>query len=461
MTRICILTFGCSLNISDSEVMSGLLEKHKFKIVNSIDEADLVIVNSCTVKHATEAHFWNLLSKLKEKNKLVVIAGCIAQTDPEKLSEYSLIGTTQLTHIHEIVEETLSGNIVKLIAKEINPRLNLPKIRKNHIIEIIPICQGCLGNCTYCKTKAARFELISYEKDAIICQAKQAIKEGVKEIWLTAQDTAVYGKDIVDNDICNDTGKDAGKYVGKDKDAGKYASKNEGVTIIDLLKELIELKGNFKIRLGMGNPDHIKSYITQLIPIFQNEKMFQFIHIPVQSGNNFILKDMNRKYTIEEFKEIITKLRNSIPNITLATDIIVGYPSETEEQFEDSIKLIKEIKPDVLNRSKYCARPKTVAASLPQLPGSLIKDRSRKLSQVFDFIGYEHNKSWLKWQGEILIDEIGKEETESVVGRNFAYKPVVVENKDGKLKIGDVVKVKIFKVTKYDLRGEILKQKHN
>lgn len=440
MTRICILTFGCSLNISDSEVMSGLLEKHKFKMVKTVDEADLVIVNSCTVKHATEAHFWNLLNKLKEKNKLVVIAGCIAQTDPEKLSEYSLIGTTQLTHIHEIVEETLSGNIVKLIAKELNPRLNLPKIRKNHIIEIIPICQGCLGNCTYCKTKAARFELISYNKEAIICQAKQAIKDGVKEIWLTAQDTAVYGKDF---DSKTDT---------KNNTTAKC-----NLTIIDLLKELIALKGNFKIRLGMGNPDHIKLYIGQLIPILQNEKMFQFIHIPVQSGNNFILKDMNRKYTIEEFKEIITKLRISIPNITLATDIIVGYPGETDEQFEDSIKLLKEIKPDVLNRSKYCARPKTVAASLPQLPGSLIKDRSRKLSQVFDFIGYEHNKSWLKWQGEILIDEIGKEETESVVGRNFAYKPVVVENKDGKLKIGDVVKVKIFKVTKYDLRGEIIK----
>lgn len=444
MTRICILTFGCSLNISDSEVMSGLLEKHKFKIVNSVDEADLVIVNSCTVKHATEAHFWNLLNKLKEKNKLVIVAGCIAQTDPEKLSDYSLIGTTQLTHIHEIVEETLSGNIVTLIAKEKNPRLNLPKIRKNHIIEIIPISQGCLGNCTYCKTKAARFELISYEKDAIICQAKQAIKDGVKEIWLTAQDTAVYGRDFVSKANDKNTGKN------------EKITLSEKITIIDLLKELIALKGNFKIRLGMGNPDHIKLCLDQLIPIFQNEKMFQFIHIPVQSGNNFILKDMNRNYTVEEFKDIIAKLRHSIPNITLATDIIVGYPGETDEQFEDSINLLKEIKPDVLNRSKYCARPKTVAASLPQLPGSLIKDRSRTLSQVFDFIGYEHNKSWLKWQGEIIIDEIGKEETESVVGRNFAYKPVVVENKDGKLKIGDVVKVKIFKVTKYDLRGMIV-----
>ena len=216
------------MNFSDSEVMAGLLEKQGFKIVKAsipddgIKKADLVIVNSCTVKNTTEINFNRLLRNLNSKNKKIVIAGCIPQTDSEKLEKYSLVGTTQLNKIVGVVEETMAGHIVKFLERsKTNPRLNLPKIRKNSLVEIIPISQGCLGNCSYCKTKAARFDLLSYDNKAIICQAKAAIKQGVKEIWLTSQDNAVYGYDL---------------SKGKN---------NKKLTLIDLLKDLIKIPGKF------------------------------------------------------------------------------------------------------------------------------------------------------------------------------------------------------------------------
>jgi len=203
----------------------------------------------------------------------------------------------------------------------------------------------------------------------------------------------------------------------------------------------------------------IASFAWQIIALFKQDvenKLFRFLHIPAQSGNNEILKAMNRYYTAQDFINLIKKIRTAIPSMTISTDIIVGFPGETDEQFQDSIALIKEIKPDVLNRSRYSPRPKTLAAALPQLHGRILKERSRLLTQTFDFICYDQNKKWKGWQGSIVLDEKGKEGTDTVIGRNYAYKPVIVENKKGNLRLGDSVKVKIIKITRHDLRGEIV-----
>ncbi|MBT4540114.1 tRNA (N(6)-L-threonylcarbamoyladenosine(37)-C(2))-methylthiotransferase [Candidatus Woesearchaeota archaeon] len=443
-TKIHIITFGCSLNFSDSEVMAGLLKKHGFKIVKTskqdegIKKAELIIINSCTVKDTTEKNFKKLLKKLTQLKKKIIIAGCISQTDPEQLEGYSLIGTTQLNNIAEVVEETLAGNIIKLLERsKTNPRLNLPKIRKNPFVEIIPISQGCLGNCSYCKTKAARFNLLSYDKKAILCQAKEAVEQGVKEIWLTSQDNAVYGNDI------------------KNKKLTK-------ITLVDLLKDLINLPGKFKVRIGMGNPNHFIKIIDELLLLFKSkngDKLYQFLHIPLQSGNNTILKAMNRKYKVDDYKKLIRKIKKQIPKMTLSTDLIVGFPGETEKQFMDSIKLIKEIKPAVLNISRYSARPKTLAANMPQIHGRDIKNRSRLLTKEFYKIAIQQHKIWLGWRGYIVIDEEGKVGTDTMIGRNLSYKPVIINNihKRKKINIGDVVKVKIVNTTRNDLRGEIIK----
>ncbi|MBW2993740.1 tRNA (N(6)-L-threonylcarbamoyladenosine(37)-C(2))-methylthiotransferase [Candidatus Woesearchaeota archaeon] len=309
--QVFIKTFGCALNKSDSEAMAGLLKKAEFDITENIDKADVIIVNTCTVKGPSEKNFFNCLKDIKKLGKPIVVAGCIPQTDPEKVRGYNLIGTYEVSRIAEVVEEAVNDNVVELVAEKHSQRLNLPKSRSNNIIEIIPICAGCMGEpCSYCKVKSARGNLFSYYKNEIIKQAENAVKDGVLEIWITSQDTGCYGKDI-------------------------------DSSLPELLRELVKLEGDFKIRLGMANPNHILEFLDELIEIYKSDRMFKFLHVPVQSGSDRILKLMKRKYTADDFKKIISRFRKEIPGITISTDVILGFPSEAEEDYDKTRDLIK------------------------------------------------------------------------------------------------------------------------
>ena len=229
----------------------------------------------------------------------------------------------------------------------------LPTVVKE--VQPIVISSGCLNACSYCATKLAKGTVKSYPIDCIVNAVKYAAEHGAKKILLTATDTSVYGFDI-------------------------------GTNLAELLKEVVKIKGDFKIRVGMMNPQHIKPFLNELVEVYKNPKIIKFVHIPVQAGSNRVLKDMRRGYTVEEFKEIVKKFRKEIPNITISTDIICGFPTETEEDFEKTIELVKEIKPEVVNISKFYPRPNTEAKKMKQLPTSVIKERSRKLSEVYQKI---------------------------------------------------------------------------
>lgn len=421
MTNIYIKTFGCALNQSDSELMAGILKLEGHKIVKDKKNADLIIINSCTVKNEAETKFYREIDD--SKNKKIILAGCIPQGEKtllnNKLKDFSIIGTSQLSRISLVVEQTILGNKIVMIEKEKNKRLNLPKIRKNEIIEIIPISEGCLGACTYCKTKHARGELNSYLKEDIIKQIKSAVKEGAKEIFLTSQDTGAYGKDI-------------------------------GSSLPELLSELIKLKGDFKIRIGMCNPNFALEYLDELKKIFNDDKFYKFIHLPVQSGSDNTLKIMGRRYTSKHFEKIVTELRKEIPKITIATDIIVGFPGETEEDFEKTLELIKKTTPNVINMSRFWKRPGTQAYNMKQLDSKIIKERSVKLKKVCEEIMLLQNKKWIGWKGEVIVEEFGK--NDSVTVRNENYKTIVIPNQNYKL--GDKIKVEVVSATKWDLRSK-------
>ena len=426
------------MNFSDSELMMGLLSK-EYTLIPEPDDADLVIVNSCTVKNLAETKFWKTLRKLKEQNKKVIVTGCIAQAEQNyaknELKNYTIVGTKQLNKICHAVQETLEGNVVHLLKTDNNPRLNLPKIRRNKIIGIIPISEGCLGNCTYCKTRFARGKLVSYDPTAIIKQIKSDLEDGCKEIWLTSQDCGAYGKDINTN-------------------------------IIELLEQILKINADFYIRLGMTNPNFAFEYLNKLFDIFytnytqvkdndEKPKLFMFLHLPVQAGNNSILKKMSRKYSVEQFKQIINKFRSNIPLFTISTDIICGFPGETEEQFQDSLNLIKETEPDVINISRFWPRPGTPAALFKdQLNGRDTNKRSRLLRQLLIDTSLKRN---ILWETEInqknptiaIIDEKGNtKETISMISRNRFYKPIVIKNK---FSLGTKVEVKKIKAHNFHL----------
>jgi MiaB-like tRNA modifying enzyme len=413
--KIKFITFGCSNNISESEIMCGLLKKANHEIVENNE--DIRIVNICSVKSPS---LNKGIKEIKNSPVPIIIAGCIPKESIEILKsirpDVSLMNTHNFDKIVEVVEKTSQGLYLEVLDKSKKVKICLPKIRKNPIVNIVPIASGCKGECTYCSVRNIKGKLYSFPPELIITEIKQSLKEGCKEIWLTAQDTGAYGLDI-------------------------------GTTLPKLLNQILEIKGDFKIRLGMTNPQFMIRYLDEIIEIFNNPKMFKFLHIPVQSGSNRTLFMMKRPYTSKQYKQIISKLKKSHPKITISTDIIIGFPTETDEDFEETINLIKETKPNVLNFSKFWLRPGTEAEQLKKLPGKTIKERSMKIKEVFEKYALENNKKWEGWEGEIIIDEFGK--LNSSVGRNFAYKPIILK---GKHKLGEELKIKIKKVTFHDFR---------
>ena len=426
MKKIFIKTFGCSANYNNSEIMAGLLIDVGHQIVSESKNADLVIVNTCTVKLPTENKVKKSIRNFLKLKKKIIIAGCMPEVQKDLLRtiapDASFVGVHHTKEIADAVDKTIKGILVDETGKRNEVKLNCPELRKNQIIQIVQISEGCDGKCTYCIVKLAKGKLFSYPEEEIVKQIESGIKNNCKEIWLTSQDTAAYGQDIKTN-------------------------------LVSLLKKIIAIEDDFKVRIGMMDPNNLILILNDLITLMKSEKIFKFLHIPVQSGNDGILKAMKRLYTINEFKKIIKKLRKEIPEITISTDIICGFPGETEEQFDDSVNLIKETKPDVLNISRFWPRPGTEATLMKnQVHGRITKKRSQILTKEFNKICTEKNKKWLNWEGGVLVDEIGQEG--SFIGRNYCYKPVVVKSKNNFL--GKKINVKIIKTTNHTLRGKII-----
>jgi MiaB-like tRNA modifying enzyme len=293
----------------------------------------------------------------------------------------------------------------------------------NPVIGIIPISYGCLGSCAYCCVVFARGRLRSYTIGEIFERVKTDLATGVREFWLTSQDTACYGMDI-------------------------------GTNLPDLIKAVCNVEGDFKVRVGMMTPNMALKILKNLVKAFENEKVFKFLHLPVQSGDDQILKRMRRFYTVADFKRIMNAFREALPRITIATDVICGFPGETREAFEETLQLIEDVKPDIVNISKFFGRPGTPAAEMENaVPFSELKERSAILSRLASRIAFERNREWVGWKGEVFVDEIGKVPG-SWVGRNFAYKPIVIKSEKNLL--GKVVNVEIFNAFPTHLEGTLL-----
>jgi len=300
--------------------------------------------------------------------------------------------------------------------------LNLPKKNSNPVVSIIPINYGCLGSCSYCCVVQARGHLRSYGIQEIVERVQKDYAKGVKEFWLTSQDTASYGRDL-------------------------------NTDLAELLFTLDRTDGDFQIRVGMMTPNLVTEMQSRLIRAFDSKKVFKFLHLPVQSGDDTVLQLMRRFYTTTEFKTIAKEFKASQPYLTLATDVIVGFPGETEEAFENTLKLLKQINPDVVYVSKFFARPKTAAWKMKDrlVERGEIKRRSTVTSELCKQLSAEQNRRWVGWSGDVLVDEKGKIE-DSWVGRNFAYKPIVI--KSAKNLLGKTLQVRVVEALGTYLKGE-------
>lgn len=336
--KLFIKTYGCQANINDSEILAAKYKKQGNIIVNSEIEADTILINSCSVKNKTQSKILHYINQYY-LSKRIVVAGC-------------LINTLDLTNQFPKIKILDTLNL---------KRLGRPLLRKDKEIAIIQISRGCLNECAYCATKLAKKSLKSYPIKEIRFELEKAVKEGCRKIYLTSQDNGCYGFDL----------------KGKQK-----------TNLAELLNELTKVEGDYKIRVGMANPQYIKKFLPQLIQSFKSSKIQKFIHIPVQSGSDNILKDMKRGHTTEDFEKIATAFRKAFPrskfkDSTIATDIIVGYPTESEQDFGKTLELMKMVKPEVLNISAFSSRPKTKASKLKQLSSEMIKKRMVELNNLY------------------------------------------------------------------------------
>ncbi|XP_068787786.1 threonylcarbamoyladenosine tRNA methylthiotransferase isoform X4 [Struthio camelus] len=426
--KIWIRTWGCSHNNSDGEYMAGQLAAYGYKITENSAEADLWLLNSCTVKNPAEDHFRNSVKKAQEGNKKVVLAGCVPQAQPRQdyLKGLSIIGVQQIDRVVEVVEETIKGHSVRLLGQKKDngkrlggARLDLPKIRKNPLIEIISINTGCLNACTYCKTKHARGELASYPIEELVDRAKQSFQEGVCEIWLTSEDTGAYGRDI-------------------------------GTDLPTLLWKLVEaVPEGAMLRLGMTNPPYILEHLEEMAKILSHPRVYAFLHIPVQSASDSVLMDMKREYCVADFKRVVDFLKEKVPGITIATDIICGFPGETDEDFQETMKLVEQYRFPSLFINQFYPRPGTPAAKMHQVPAAVKKQRTKDLSQLFhSYNPYGHK---VGERQRVLVTEESFDSNYYVAHNRF-YEQVLVP-KDPLL-MGKMVEVNIYEAGKHFMKGQ-------
>ena len=420
MAKIFVEAYGCSASFADSEMISGLIVNGGHTLATSPSESDLNLIVTCSVKDTTANKMMYRIKSLKTSP--LIVAGCLAkaeQTNVEKFTENaSLLGPNSLGKTLDVINSTLMGK--KQIALEDSDlsKVGLPKVRLNSAVGIVEIASGCMSECTFCQTKLAKGDLSSYRLGDIVRQVQTEIKEGCKEVWLTSTDNGCYGFDI-------------------------------GTDLPTLVNAVSEIPKDFMIRVGMMNPMYMSRIKQNLIESYDNEKVFKFLHIPVQSGSDKVLNDMKRGHTSETFREIVKKTKERFENFTISTDVIVGFPSETEEDFQKTITLLDETKPDVVNLSKYSARPGTDAAELKQIDAAEIKRRSKIIFEQINKISLESNKKWIGWKGKVLFDENTEE---GIKGRNYAYKPISVQEK---VNIGDSHIVEITDATRKRLIGKI------
>lgn len=424
--EVYVESFGCTANKFDLEIIIGHLEKAGFKLTFNLESADIMLINTCGVKKPTEDRIIERLRRLNGLGKPLIISGCLPIVNLRAVLKSApnfsaILGPQSLDIISTAVKRALKGANHQIYnSKNRLFKLKQPRSRLNPVVEIISISEGCTGSCSFCCVRFARGSLVSYALKDIVDTVQSALYKGVREIWLTSQDTGIYGLDI-------------------------------GTNLTELLTECCKIKGKFRIRIGMMNPNSVKPILPKLIESYKNNKIFKFLHLPVQSGDKMTLERMNRKYTAEEFTEIVNKFRKVIPSLTLSTDVICGFPGESQKGFEKTIKLLENIQPDIINISKFFPRPKTSAEKMVQIPPMEVKNRSRQLTRIARKLSRNKNQKWLNWQGEVIIDEKGKDT--SWICRNFAYKPIVIRSKEHQ--IGSFVSVRVSKAFSTYLEGKL------
>jgi len=435
MPRVYIKTYGCQMNEYDSEVMAGLLRESHYSLTPNLEEADLVILNTCYVREKVKQKVYSKLGeikKLKQKNPHLIlgVCGCLVQREPEEILHQApyvdfVLGTFNFHNLPLVVEEARRNHrkIVKVDEEGIVPE-GLPKLRGGKFSAYVPIIRGCNNFCSYCNVPYVRGREKSRLPRDILKEIKELSHQGYKEVILLGQNVNSYGKDL-----------------------------KGGMDFADLLSEVNQMEGIKRIRFTTSHPKDISDKLIERMRDLG--KVCEHLHLPLQAGSNKILGRMNRGYTRQKYLDLVKRVQQAIPGISLTTDIIVGFPGESEDDFYQTLDLVKEVEFDGAFTFCYSRLRGTKAAAFKdQVPEEVKKERLNRLIQLQREILERRNKSFIGQEFEILVEGFSRKNPAELQGRTRTNKVVIFKGRADL--IGKFIRVRIADSSQWALRGETL-----
>jgi len=413
------------MNESDSERIAAVLEKIGYPKAQKIDGTDLIVVNMCSVRQSAVDRIFGLcqkFAKLKSQNSKLktILTGCILKEDRKKFAKkFDLILDIKDLPNWPKLEKLKTQNAKRKTISRFKNYLVIKPKRSNNFSAFVPISNGCNNFCSYCVVPYVRGPLVCRDYKEILREIKDAIEKGSKEIWLLGQNV------------------------------NRYRSKSKTINFAKLLKMINDIPGNFWLRFTSPHPSDFSNELIETMA--KCEKVTPYLNLPVQSGDNKVLKRMSRPYTVEQYKNLVKKIREKIPGICLSTDVIVGFPGETKKQFENTVKLFKQIKFDMAYIAKYSPRNGTMAAKMKDNVSHQEKEkRYNLLTESLKRTALEKNKKYI---GKIIKVLATEKKNDFLIGKSFHYK--TVKFKGLKNLIGRFVKVKIIEADFFDLKGKL------
>lgn len=437
--KYCVVTYGCQMNLHESEKISGILSGMGMSAVNEPENADVVVFNTCCIRDTAERRALGNIGKMKElkkknKNLLIVVTGCMTQQNgfAENMKErYQYIDVILGTHNISDLENQIRIRLEK--KKRVAAVLDTdgyiddettPVTRTSFPNAWVNINYGCNNFCTYCIVPYVRGRERSRDMKSIISECEKLINDGYKEITLLGQNVNSYGNDVPD----------------------------ENVNFANLLREVAKIDGKFRIRFMTSHPKDLTEDVVKAIR--DNDKICNNIHLPIQAGSNSVLKNMNRRYTREHYLGLIDMIRRYLPDCGITTDIMVGFPYETEEDFLDTMDIVEKVRFSTAFTFIYSVRKGTKAAEMPQIPYEIKQNRIKRLIARQNEITEEISKDYVGNVYEILVEGMQEKKNGYVVGRTESGR--LVSAKGDESMIGEFKKVKITAVKNAQLLGEIL-----
>jgi len=414
--RVSIEAYGCAANQGDAAIARGILGEQGHRLVANPDEADVVVLFTCCVIQRTEQRMLHRLRELAALDIDVVVAGCMPAVYPDRITgvapDAMLLGPRE---VHRL-GRALDGPDMP------EDKARLP--RQSALRLDVPIADGCRYRCSYCVTRQARGRLTSYDLDGLVATAGEALRRGCRELRLTCQDTAVYGMDT-------------------------------GTSLRSLVSRIAVLPGEFRVRVGMMHPLSVMQR-PGVLDVFEHDTVYGFLHLPLQSGSDRVLQRMRRGYTARDVLDIVAGARERFPDITIATDVIVAFPGESEREFEETCTVLREMQPDVVNVTRFSARPGTPAADMARPDTMMAKERSRRLAALV----HEVTGANMERQVGTVTEALFLEERDGMVAaKTDGYRSVYLPDVSPGM-IGTLRQVRITGIEGGHLIGELDGKEH-